>query len=304
MTVHLIMVTYNSSPFLEACLLSLDGEDARVVLIDNSEDPEERARTARIAASHSARYLSAGGNIGFGAGVNRGVAAASPEATDWIWLLNPDTEVETGCLAKLIEAAGQQASSIVSPLITTGPERNQVWFAGGDQDLRRGRTVHRGYGRPVEGLSISTTECTFITGAAPLISASLWQALDGMREDLFLYWEDADFSERARAVGATLKVVPEARVWHRVGASGGEPSDGMSANYHYYLQRNRLILAAEMTDSWILPLFTTGREVVRSLAIAAIREKSSRMSKFRSSVQGVVDGLTYSRKQLASRGHR
>lgn len=303
MTIQTIIVAYNSSLDLERCLESLHGEGTSVVVVDNSVDQVERLRTRQVASDAGARYVGMAENRGFAAGVNAGVAAADVCEGDWIWLLNPDTEVKRGC-ARLLEAAARNASSaVVSPLITTGDNPERVWFAGGDLDLKRGRCVHRDYGAPVDQLRLARSECTFITGAAVMMSARLWVQLGGLREDLFMYWEDADLSRRAVEAGARLMVVPDARVWHRVGGSAA--GDGMSELYHYYMQRNRYVLAAEEARSALTPLWTAGVEIAKSLVVAVAREPSGRRRKLWASVRGLLAGISIAMGSAAVvRDHR
>lgn len=289
-----MIVTYNSSGYLERCLASLRSEGTVITVVDNSVCAAERDRTAAIVAAHGSEYVATARNTGFGAGVNLGVAVAGPGEDDWIWLLNPDTEVTPGCVDALVEAAETLQAQLLSPLITMGADRTRVWFAGGDLDLRKGFCAHRQYGAHVSEVSPSPVQCSFLTGAALFVSASLWSALGGMREDLFLYWEDADLSHRAVQFGAVLTTVPRARVWHRVGGSGGDT--GMNEWYHYYMQRNRQILASECLGSAWRALRRTAPMVVRSLLLAIFREESGRAGKAAASVRGTVDGVKAARR--------
>ena len=43
----------------------------------------------------------------------------------------------------------------------------------------------------------------------------VFQSLRGFRAEFFVYFEDAEFSWRARARGLELCVVPSARAWHK-----------------------------------------------------------------------------------------
>lgn len=301
MTVYTVIVAYNSSAFLDACLRTLEKEWTEIVVVDNSTDPRERAECMAIAASRRVKYELQERNIGFGAGVNRGVEIVSPVDGDWVWALNPDTEVSPGCVTALLRAAAANGAVLLSPVVTMGVDRDRVWFAGGDLNLRTGRTVHRSYGLLLSDLQLFDTTCTFLTGAALFVSSEFWRKLGGMREDLFLYWEDADFSRKAIEAGARLEVVPDALVWHQVGASGG--LIGMSAGYHYFMQRNRCILAIELHRCVLTAFVATFPEILRSLAISVLREESDRGRKLGASIRGILDGLRTGRKYLALSRH-
>ena len=47
-----------------------------------------------------------------------------------------------------------------------------------------------------------------ICGGACAISARAWRQLGGMRQDLFMYYEDTDFSYRLRRAGYRVQYVP------------------------------------------------------------------------------------------------
>jgi GT2 family glycosyltransferase len=41
---------------------------------------------------------------------------------------------------------------------------------------------------------------SWLTGACLAVSKQVWQATGGFDPDYFLYWEDVDYSQRAKAV--------------------------------------------------------------------------------------------------------
>lgn len=291
--VHLVVVAYNSSGFLDRCLRSARPQVTDAVVVDNSEAANEQASTKAVAGAHDTRYVSAGTNTGFASAANLGAELACLHDGDWLWFLNPDTEADPTCVAELLSRGTGLRLALLSPLITTGERQDRVWFAGGDLDLRAGVVAHRGFGERPGDTEVSRA-CTFVTGAAAFVSVPLWRALHGFRPDLFLYWEDVDLSHRATALGAVLEVVPDARVWHHVGGSGGTAA-GMSREFHFYMQRNRYVLMAEHLGSPLRPLVTGARAILRSLAIAVLREPTGRLVKFRASASGLRAGVRAAR---------
>ena len=53
-----------------------------------------------------------------------------------------------------------------------------------------------------------------------------------------MYWEDMDYSLRLRNAGVTIQYLPNAKIWHKVGMSGGSQSK-MAI---YYSNRNRFYI--------------------------------------------------------------
>jgi GT2 family glycosyltransferase len=169
----------------------------------------------------------------------------------------------------------------VSPVIVTG-DGDEIWFGGGHFDLRRGRTSHWDF-RPS-----SLVDCDFLTAAAVMVSVSAWRKLGGFREDLFMYWEDADLCLRARALGIRMAVDPSIPIWHAVGATTS--SEGKSALYYYYMERNRMLVLCDTYGRKYLLSVGIMLETLRVLS-RAIREPVGRIRKSNAAVRGIRDGI-------------
>ncbi|MGO4806121.1 glycosyltransferase family 2 protein [Arthrobacter sp. 2MCAF15] len=288
------IVNYNSSQYLEKCLSSLMCEpiDAIFVLDNGSDADDKIAAMELVSRVENATFLTADVNLGFGGGMNevsRSYNHASPDEV--IWLLNPDCEVEPGTTLKLLEAL--EAFDIVSPLITNGaaPDR-KVWFAGGVLDPAKGACSHIGYGsRPEEFSTGPSMPTMFLSGASIVMKRSAWDTLGGFREDLFLYWEDAELCIRATELSMKLGIVPQAQVWHREGGSSVSDGSLRSKTYYYYIARNRIIVCSAMAAKYDIVL---GRGLVESLKLLGrplLREKSGRIEKFLAAASGTLAGI-------------
>lgn len=262
-----------------------------VTIVDNSCSDREWARLEQMFAADSrVHLLRMSSNVGFAAGVNAGVAVTAMSDEDCIWLLNPDTMPESGSVSALTRVLVDGTADIASPVITTGRERDVVWFAGGDLDVARGESHHRGMGVRVGDLRLDARPSTFITGAAMLVSVQAWRALGGLREHYFLYWEDADFCLRAHAAGFLMAVAPESVVWHAVG--GATIDSGMSRDYYYFMQRNRVWMMRTAQGGRVSVFTTGGLMTLKNIAIPLVREREARVPKAMAAVRGLIAGLS------------
>ncbi|MGX6508886.1 glycosyltransferase family 2 protein [Rhodococcus sp. SJ-2] len=280
--INIVIVNYFSTEFISSLLEDIDVPSyAGVILVDNSADLNEWIALADLAKRVGAKCLRMEENLGFGVGVNRGVAELAPDPDTCVWILNPDTRVRSETAMDLAGALDRFGADIASPLIVTGSS-DRVWFGGGDLDLKRGRTAHW------SGVPTGVTECGFITGAAMMVRASAWDRLGGFREDLFMYWEDADLCIRARELGMKMIIDPQVRIWHAVGATTAD--SGKSALYYFYMQRNRLIVLASTYG--VRDLFGWGAvmEACR-ITFRAVREGESRIEKIEASTRGCIVGM-------------
>jgi len=98
-----------------------------------------------------------------------------------------------------------------------------VEWDGGYIDFSRVKIVHQGLERlPTPGPD--TLPATFVTGACMMVRRDAWNAVGGMREDLFLYHEDADFSMRVQRAGLHGGVVRCIQVVHESSGTVGRDS--------------------------------------------------------------------------------
>ncbi|MDI6629535.1 MAG: glycosyltransferase [Rhodococcus sp. (in: high G+C Gram-positive bacteria)] len=289
-SVHVVIVTFNCFEFLKNCLLSLNSELIRsIVVVDNSSSAEERGKIASLGEADSrVSVFAMTANLGFGAGVNRGLEIVQAKADDYVWVLNPDTEVEDGCVENLVGFVGEGRADIASPVVLTGRQRDKIWFGGGSMDFAKFRTSHHQIGQNVNLIEV-VDQSDFLSGSALFAKLSTWQALNGFREDFFLYWEDADLAIRAVKMGFRLAVAPDSAIWHAVGGTSG--AKGKSAIYYFHMQRNRILLAKECigklskSSIYEFPLETA------RICVRALREDEQRLGKFKESIRGVCVGL-------------
>ncbi len=224
MKVAAVVLSWNGKEDTLACLRSLEGEDADVIVVDNaSEDGTADAVTG-------AEVIRNDRNLGYAGGMNVGIARALERGADAVLLLNNDVEVEPGAIGALVAAA--DGAGAVCPVIVFADDPQRIWYSGARFDPRRG---YNGRHRTDEPSALRETER--ICGAAVLVPRKTLERVGVFDEGLFAYVEDADWSLRAREAGLDLVVEPRSRVRHKVSAStGGEGSDSAL----YYSTRNTL----------------------------------------------------------------
>ena len=125
-----------------------------------------------------------------------------------------------------------------------------------------------------------------ICGGACAISARAWRQLGGMRQDLFMYYEDTDFSYRLRRAGYSVKYVRQAQARHAHAAS----SDSASAAFTTWNTRNRLRVAARYAPA--------------SVAARALVNTGGRMllgPQRQARAQGLVQALAHAPQDLYAR---
>lgn len=204
--VTVISVSYNSSPALRRMLGSLPPE-VRVIIVDNAGS--DQAELHELAARPNTRILTLTRNLGFGQGCNAGAREAE---TEFLFFLNPDTEVAPGAIEALLNAAGRYGPDTgFTPRIANND--------GSPNFKRRSVLLPRNEWLP-RGWPAQETEVPVISGAAMFMRRALSERFP-FDPSIFMYHEDDDWSLRVRQAGGKLVFVPNAQVTHLSGHSSG-----------------------------------------------------------------------------------
>jgi GT2 family glycosyltransferase len=217
-----IVVAYDSGDALVRCVDALRADGVDVIDVNNG-GPVELGRD-------DVRLIETGGNVGFGAGCNRGAEAAD---ADVLVFLNPDTVVRPGAGTALARRLEDEAVGIVQARLRLLDRPDELNSSGNVVHVS-GLAWPGGYGEPAETLA-EPREIAYASGAAFAVRAPLFRELGGFEEALFLYQEDLELCWRTRLHGLRVVADPAADVLHHyVLERPGRLKE-------YYLERNRLV---------------------------------------------------------------
>lgn len=166
-------------------------------------------------------------NTGYAGGNNLGLVHAKGE---WIFFLNPDTELGPGCLARLMQTARKHPAGLLTPKLLNP---DGTINACGNQMHYTGITTCRGLNQPSENYH-SQQPVPLLSGAALLVPLAVLTQIGAFNESYFMYFEDTELSLRARLAGYTLWCDADAVITHYYKL-------GFSPAKFYYLERNRLV---------------------------------------------------------------
>jgi GT2 family glycosyltransferase len=229
-----VLVNYNAGTELRVALRSiadaLAGRDWEAVVVDNASTDGSAAIAEEF--GRRVRLLRNAQNVGFGRGVNQGVALTSAAL---VLVMNPDCRLVAGGLQVLeAELAAHPDCAVAGPRILD-PEGTVQGSARGDPDMLTGLFGRNALlRRLLPGLAVSrrnvvsddairraegSIQVDWVSGACMLIRRRAFDQAKGFDERYFLYWEDADLCRRLRALGFHIRYVPDAAAIHRVGHS-------------------------------------------------------------------------------------
>lgn len=234
MRVGVITVSYGSGEDLERFLASLRKfcpADTDVIVVDNKPGPDG---VAEIADRHGAQYLPLPSNPGYGAGMNAGVEQLRQDEQegkrfDAFFVCNPDTYFVEDSITPLstalmssskIGAVGPKLlnddgsvypSARAIPSVGTGIGHGLFVSIWPNNPWTRAYKSSAGYN--------SQRESGWLSGAAVMVKASVWDQLGGFDEGYFLNFEDIDLGFRISKAGCSNVLVPTTHVVHSGGHS-------------------------------------------------------------------------------------
>lgn len=208
--IFIVVLNYNGRDTLSSCLSSIyhsTYSPYEVVVVDNgSQDGSFELAKKQFSRAH---FIKNHTNIGFASGNNIGIRFALEKFADYVLILNNDACLKKDTLMELASAAQEKSiPAIFNPLILNGDNKS-IWFAGGEIQWLKMRNVH--LKRPASKNIHSTEYCT---GCAMFVDKEVFKKIGLFDERYFLYYEDADFSVRAKKAGFELYVCPSAKVVH------------------------------------------------------------------------------------------
>jgi GT2 family glycosyltransferase len=195
------------------------------VIIDNGSPPEEAERLRALGRTEARVVLQQGhGNVGFARGANMGAETARGE---YIVFLNPDANLQPGCVEALVEAfQDQPVPTVIGARVmnTDGTEqrggrRGEVTpvttlLSFGHLTARFGGLAKFEIHREHEPMPDAPTPMPTISGACFALRRQDFELLGGFDEGYFLHVEDIDLCWRARQAGGQVLFHPAAEVIH------------------------------------------------------------------------------------------
>ncbi|MFH1656626.1 MAG: glycosyltransferase family 2 protein [Candidatus Nealsonbacteria bacterium] len=256
--VSLIILTYNGIDLTLDVLkdiskLDISGITTETVVVDNaSKDKTVKTLKNYKLPNMDFKLIVNDENLGFAGGNNVGIKDCLKRGSDFIVLLNNDVILSNNLLQVLVNTVlKNEKIGIVSPKMyfAKGFEFHKdrykeselgkvIWYAGGIIDENNVYSSHRGVDEVDLGQYDNEEETDFANAATVLIRSKLLEEIGLLDENFFLYWEDADLSQRAKLNNWKVVYTPKTHIWHKVSVAAGGPGGEVN---DYFLIRNRFV---------------------------------------------------------------
>ncbi|HYB60463.1 MAG TPA: glycosyltransferase [Methylomirabilota bacterium] len=247
MDLSIIIVNWNSTDYLRACLGSIyrfvRGIEFEVIVVDNaSNDPCEHMLRQEFPG---VIFVQSGANLGFARANNLGFSHSTGEI---LLFLNPDTEVSDDSIVKMVHrlrategaaAAGARLLNTDGSLQTSCVQSfptiaNQLL----DFDfLRRKFPTSRLWGtRALYRTDNRPAEVDALSGACFMMKRSIFERVGKFTETYFMYSDDLDLSYKIRKAGYRAIYLNDCTITHH----GEKSSEKREDNFADLWQRESL----------------------------------------------------------------
>ncbi|OGH04061.1 MAG: hypothetical protein A2W22_00345 [Candidatus Levybacteria bacterium RBG_16_35_11] len=231
--------------------LNKNGLKLYVIIVDNSTKAKINIKEDDF-KDLNLKIIDPMENTGFAAGNNIAIKRSLKESADYILIINNDVILDKDLLLELLKnAESDEKTGVVVPKIyfakgyefhkdryKEGELGHVFWYAGGEIDWKNMIVSHRGVDEVDKGQFEKQIETNFATGCCMLVKAEVFKKIGMFDEKYFLYFEDADLSQRVKKAGYKIVYTPKAILWHEnAGSTGGSGSNLQD----YFISRNRML---------------------------------------------------------------
>ena len=263
MCVDIVIVNWNAGELLFECVESIihHGKSlvSKIIIVDNNSSDDS---ACFIESLSRVDLIQAHENLGFGKACNLG---ASQCESEFVLFLNPDTRIYADTLKNVL-------------IFMNAKENIKVGICGVQLENRNGEIAKSnsrfpsvtGFLSHSIGLSkiypilgnamsewdhSSTKTVDQVIGAFFLVRRHVFEKLNGFDEQFFVYFEEVDFSFRAKHLGWSSVYFAGTQAFH----VGGGVSQQIKAKRLFYSQRSRIQYVCKHFTSpkIILVLFAT-----------------------------------------------
>ncbi|MGH7195583.1 MAG: glycosyltransferase family 2 protein [Candidatus Saccharimonadales bacterium] len=271
-----VVPNWNGKDSLGACLDSLLAQSLRphIIVVENGS----RDGSLEFLEKNypSAEVLSNKKNLGFTGGVNVGIRRAIELGDEFVALLNNDAVAGSDWLKYLLaELESERNVGIATCKILSADGKSLD--STGDYYTNWGLPYPRGRGETELDKYDKQTEIFAASGGASLYRVKMLKEIGLFDEDFFAYYEDVDISFRAQLAGWKVRYVPQAKVFHKIGATSsklkGFTTYQTMKNLPVLLWKNvpRRYLFTIGSRFFIAHILFFGRAVTRGLGWTALK---------------------------------
>ena len=251
MDLSIILINYNSYPYTEKCLESIEQSvvtgRVEIIVVDNASEKDPRADIEK--KFPSVKYIRSEVNVGFAKGNNLGILHATGTC---ILLLNNDTLLQVNTLQVTYDALlnAENIGALTCQLqYPDGKLQHncQSFPSNRKKNIEKFR-LHKLLSRKKRGAYMQGFYWDYTKSGYPewiwgtyfMFKKEILQKLPGhqLNDEYFMYIEDMQWCWDIRKAGYTIFYTPDTFVTHFGGGSGGAKAQLMEDNLRLFIKKN------------------------------------------------------------------
>jgi GT2 family glycosyltransferase len=249
--VSIIMVNFNSTDDTIECLdslykLNIAGKYLNIITIDNFSNDLEKNKlfdyinkngykkieviNKKISSAYeinieniTVSFLFSDYNYGFSGANNIGIEYALSKNSDYFWILNNDTIVDTDSISFLMKMADENGPSLIGSTICEYYKRDVIQCTAGfkfNELICRIKKINSGKNiKDVNYLKIKKLDC--ISGCSIFFNYQTFNKIGFFDESYFLYFEEVNLKKICEKNNINTLWCKKSIVWHKEGKSIG-----------------------------------------------------------------------------------
>ena len=234
-----VVVTYNRCTLLQKAIraLKIQTVPLDVILVINNGSTDE---TAEWLSKQEGVMVVTQDNLGGSGGFWRGIKEAYALGADYIWCMDDDVHPYSDCLEQQLRVM-PQAGGIVAP------QR----LLDGKCVVTGGECLHFNFTNPFRSMKYNATlddiirckdymEVESIAFEGPLISRNVVEKIGLPVKELFIFWDDTEYSYRAFRNGFDVLYVKSARFFKEKLVGNSSQNKNIRSWKYPYLVRNEI----------------------------------------------------------------
>ena len=294
MKLGLVIVTYNSQKDIARLFESIiiqQYKDLVVYIVDNNSNDETLKIVQKYFSELSLCIISTNTNNGFAKGNNIGIKKAMDDGCDFVFILNPDMQLEEKC----IEILGKRIMSdekigVIGPVAILGNKPdNIIQSYGVNANFRTQKKVSLLVEEKLTNEIPAEIYVDYVIGGAMMIRSSVLKITGLFEEDYFMYNDELDIAYRIKTAGFQTLCMRDAIVRH-FHDFDSQNKKGYNLMY-YYIMRNRYLYFKKfhLYTNLTLSLFKEIVNIPLTVKWVLFRIKNIKLLKFY--YFGLLDGL-------------
>ncbi|MFT4197725.1 MAG: glycosyltransferase family 2 protein [Pseudoxanthomonas sp.] len=281
-----VVVTHRPDlPTLRQVLAAVRPQVGHLLVFDNASGDAQTAALLDQAEADGIVVVRSPTNLGLGAAYNRAARHAVALGASHMLMLDQDSVLEPGAVARLHEALQRLGAAAVGPQFRDARSGRLAPFVQIGFPFNRKR-----YGGPGQAV-----EADFLITSGTLVTLARYAASGGLDEALFIDNVDLDWCFRLRRQGGRLYGVCDARMRHAIGEKlvyRGLKASGVilhSPSRLYYIMRNRVALYRRAYTPRVWIAQDVPRLLLRLLGTGMF--VAPRLDYLRQMCRGIADGV-------------